>query len=366
MRGLPFCVPIITAALVLSLPPSSSPALPYVRGSASSRGLKPEYPVSVRVLDRAHSLTGLILVGEHVDEGFRFMRADHSLLGGRWINRIPPDSNGLGDSIYSTFLLQEAVRFAHRGDVTVLTVVSGLGVGIAAQAFIAHGINTTVVEIDPVVYKYAREYFGLPEPQAVHLEDARQWVHDHTEASPNDTFDYVIHDCFSGGGVPQHIFTVEFWDELKSIMKPNGVLAVNFAGKIATDPARAIYLTLQRSFDNCQAYHDHLDAEFDEMNPFFNVVFFCMADRNATLKFREATADDHLGSYLRKHVLNGLPKRGLEASKVLGDPELLASGTEKWILRDSNNRLAEWEAADAVEHWAVMRDVLPDIFWETY
>jgi len=70
---------------------------------------------SIRVLDRAFSNTGLILVGEHMQEEFRFMRADHSLLGGRWVGKkIAPGTNGLGDSIYSTFVLQEAVRLVRR------------------------------------------------------------------------------------------------------------------------------------------------------------------------------------------------------------------------------------------------------------
>lgn len=41
-----------------------------------------------------------------------------------------------------------------------------------------------------------------------------------------DLYDIVVHDCFSGGAVPKHIFTLEFWDDLKAIMNPEGVLAV--------------------------------------------------------------------------------------------------------------------------------------------
>lgn len=98
----------------------------------------------------------------------------------------------------------------------------GLGVGVAAEAFIAHGINTSAVEIDPVVYTYARDFFGLPEPAHIYLEDARGWVHQHR----GDKFDYVVHDCFSGGGVPQHLFTLEFWAALQDIVAPDGIVAV--------------------------------------------------------------------------------------------------------------------------------------------
>jgi spermidine synthase len=41
-----------------------------------------------------------------------------------------------------------------------------------------------------------------------------------------ELYDIVVHDCFSGGAVPKHIFTLEFWKDLKMIMNPEGVLAV--------------------------------------------------------------------------------------------------------------------------------------------
>lgn len=95
-------------------------------------------------------------------------------------------------------------------------------------------MHTTVVEIDPVVYRFARQYFDLPKPSEVHIDDARSWVRNHAAkiitgagtGTSSNKFDFVVHDCFSGGGVPQHIFTSEFWADLQIIMKPDGVLAV--------------------------------------------------------------------------------------------------------------------------------------------
>lgn len=109
---------------------------------------------------------------------------------------------------------------------------SGLGVGIAATAFIRHGISTTIVEIDPAVYDAASTYFGLPDPGPgkVFLEDARSWAAQKrasVQAGNKETlYDIVIHDCFYGGGVPQHIFTMEFWDDLKAVIQPEGVVVV--------------------------------------------------------------------------------------------------------------------------------------------
>lgn len=109
---------------------------------------------------------------------------------------------------------------------------SGLGTGNAATALIKHGVPTTVVEIDPAVYNVSRRFFGLPDlgDDHVFLEDARMYVRKKKtqleQGSKDPKFTYVIHDVFSGGGVPAHLFTSQFWEELKAIMHPEGVVAV--------------------------------------------------------------------------------------------------------------------------------------------
>lgn len=95
-----------------------------------------------------------------------------------------------------------------------------------------HGVPTTVVEIDPAVYNVSRQFFGLPDlgDDHVFIEDARQYVRKKKtqleEGAKDPKFTYVIHDLFSGGGVPSHLFTSQFWGELKAIMHPEGVVAV--------------------------------------------------------------------------------------------------------------------------------------------
>ena len=88
-----------------------------------------------------------------------------------------------------------------------------------------HGLSTSIVEIDPAVYDAAREYFGMQEPAAAYIEDARGWA-ERQASLRNGTYDIVVHDCFSGGGVPSHLFTMVFWSAIKQILDPDGVVAV--------------------------------------------------------------------------------------------------------------------------------------------
>jgi hypothetical protein len=92
----------------------------------------PNFPL--RILSSSPSVTGVVVVGETLPFdtwvpgtpekypiSMRYLRASHSILGGVWIgdqvstrgNSAPVlDATGapLGDSIYSAFVLQEAVR----------------------------------------------------------------------------------------------------------------------------------------------------------------------------------------------------------------------------------------------------------------
>lgn len=113
-------------------------------------------------------------------------------------------------------------------------------------------------------------------------------------ANTEKLYDIVVHDCFSGGGVPKHIFTVEFWEDLKTIVSPEGVVAVvsvtcfgpyrsgahcfllpqNFAGHLGSDASRAILLTLQQIFAQCRAFHDSIEGLTEEQyrHEFVNMV----------------------------------------------------------------------------------------------
>jgi hypothetical protein len=73
--------------------------------------------VTVNLLARTESVTGTIIVGEYIEKQIpsplRYLRVDHSLLGGRWMGEKGHGLPG-GESIYSAFVQQEAVRLVQR------------------------------------------------------------------------------------------------------------------------------------------------------------------------------------------------------------------------------------------------------------
>ena len=90
---------------------------------------------------------------------------------------------------------------------------------------IAHGIDTTIVEIDPVVYDFAKKYFALLPNHTAVIADAVQWSQEN-QVDRVESYDYIIHDVFTGGAEPIDLFTEEFLSSLSAMLKPNGIIAI--------------------------------------------------------------------------------------------------------------------------------------------
>jgi len=90
------------------------------------------------------------------------------------------------------------------------------------------------------------------------------------------------------------------------------------------------------------------------------MVLFC-TQSPAPLSFRETRKSDWLGSPLRRHVLQSLDIREINLDTVRSTP-----GDDRYILTDHHNPLGALQEKQGDHHWLVMRQVFPDIHWETY
>ena len=157
------------------------------------------------LIDRQESITGYISVLDNTAAQYRVMRCDHSL------------PSRAQEPRYAIFAMLEAVRLVEaddgqprRPDSESAALNIGLGIGTAPGALIAHGINTTIVELDPVVYRFASEYFGLPSNHTTVIGDAVRLVEDEMARNLSTRYDYIVHDVFTGGAEPVELFTQEF------------------------------------------------------------------------------------------------------------------------------------------------------------
>jgi len=331
-----------------------------------------------RVLASRRGVTGRIVVGEELSSNgrwFRYLRADHSILGGVWLGE--EGVQGLtkqeektklakGESIYTTFVLQELVRLAaptnrpsDAPDERALVV--GLGTGLAARALAAQDVETTVVEVDPAVYDFAREFFALPLPNGgAVLQDARAFLAKKSSVK----YDFVVHDVFTGGTLPAELFTEQAFAQLKARLQPWGTLAVNLAGSLQSPIAAAVVSTLSATFPSCRAFTaDGPPAALDS-DAFQNVVIFCSASGEA-VSFRKPLQADYLveGSspVARKNVLDHFQEWELPA----GWQD--AVGGKAGLLQDKKlGGIGPHQEAVAAAHFELMKQVLPNQAWADF
>lgn len=316
------------------------------------------------LLARQESNTGYLSVLENANDGFRVLRCDHSLLGGQWTKSTPGYRPHVEDPIYAIFATLEAVRLVNsdhggqRVDAGSKALVIGLGIGTTPAALMKHGIDTTIVELDPVVHKFATQYFALPSNHHAVIEDATKFVK--TARKAEIQYDYIVHDVFTGGAEPAELFTIEFLLELSALLKDDGVIAINYAGDLALYPTGLVVRTIQAVFPSCRIFREQAATKDDENSDFTNMVLFCKKSTETPLTFRDAVSADYLGSKSREAYL--VPKHEMDFSIFAKIPP---KGRRILIAKEVG-RLHKYQDRAALEHWSIMRTVLPEAVWENW
>jgi len=105
----------------------------------------------------------------------------------------------------------------------------GLGGGIVSRLSAHYFPETHVdsVELDPAVLEVAKKFFGFQEGprQRVFARDARVQIK--VFRSQGVVYDIIMLDAFSGGYIPEHLITKEFYQECRDILSPEGAIVVN-------------------------------------------------------------------------------------------------------------------------------------------
>jgi spermidine synthase len=131
--------------------------------------------------------------------------------------------------------------------------VIGLAAGtipLQLRHFYPEGLEVVGVEIDPAVIELAREHFDLPvdEPWLeVVTADGRVWLNG---APDRGSYDLVVLDAFAQEYyIPFHLATKECFEEIRALLRPGGVVAMNACCYRPDDPLiKALGATLREAF----------------------------------------------------------------------------------------------------------------------
>jgi spermidine synthase len=132
-------------------------------------------------------------------------------------------------------------------------LIIGLGGGSLPRALAAilPAARIDVVEIDPAVTRVARSYFRFV-PGAntsVIEEDGRAYVKRAVRA--RKSYDLVMLDAYDHEYIPEHLLTREFLQEVKSLLKPGGIVAANtFSSSRLYDSESVTYRAVFGEFYN--------------------------------------------------------------------------------------------------------------------
>jgi spermidine synthase len=293
----------------------------------------PELPSGIKILDRARSPYGLVEVIEDANRGVRVMRADHSIIGGQ--------ASVDGSAVFSFLHLLEVVRFVRPNAKDFLQI--GLGIGSVPMALRPFGVKSDVVEIDPAVVDFAKRHFGFATAGDIFVEDARTFLN-RTERQ----YDIVLHDTFTGGATPEHLFSIEVLRRIRTVLRPGGLLALNFLGYDTGPNAEASWAvarTVRAVFPTVRIFRD---APQENPPSIANLVFFAS---DSPLDFRipdTATFENDvcrnvLGSFREWETLQDVPNGP--------------------IIEDWRNPLARLQLAISESHFRAMQELLPKEVW---
>ena len=90
------------------------------------------------------------------------------------------------------------------------------------------------------------------------------------------------------------------------------------------------------------------------------MVIFCKKSAATPLTFRAPVTADYMGSKFRQTYL--VPKQEIDTSRF----EPIEKGGRRFLLSKETHLLGKYQDRAALEHWNIMRHVLPDLVWENW
>ncbi len=141
-------------------------------------------------------------------------------------------------------------------------LVIGCGGGVGPRMFKENypgAVNSIdVVDIDPWVFSLAEKWFKYPfsgdDVIKSHVTDGRMYVE---QEDPDKKWDYIVMDAYSSGGrIPKHLITEEFFTTIRDRLTDDGVMLINVISaysKPTTGPDlsrlfRSVYKTIEQVY----------------------------------------------------------------------------------------------------------------------
>lgn len=167
------------------------------------------------------------------------------------LDRVRNSYVDLEDPTYLEFryirLIADVIEvMAPEGPIDMVSIGGG---GFTLPGYLEHtrpGSGNIVLEIDAELVEIGRTELALTNETEVIVADARTSIRD----LPDDHADVVVGDAYSGTSVPWHLTTVEFTEQVRRILSPGGVYAMNVIDYGDLDFVKAAGATVAEVFSH--------------------------------------------------------------------------------------------------------------------
>jgi spermidine synthase len=82
--------------------------------------------------------------------------------------------------------------------------------------------KATIVDVNPVSFTLAKQYFGLPKTVICHVADGRAFLR-----SATDSYDAIVLDAYHGDRIPSHLLSSAFFGLIRDRLTPGGAVFSN-------------------------------------------------------------------------------------------------------------------------------------------
>ncbi|MCC8179967.1 MAG: fused MFS/spermidine synthase, partial [Planctomycetes bacterium] len=144
-------------------------------------------------------------------------------------------------------------------DMLIIGCGGGVGPRMFKENYPDYVQSIDVVDIDPWVFSLAEKWFAYPfsgDPVIhSHVTDGRMYVE---QEQADKKWDYIVMDAYSSGGrIPKHLITEEFFTTIRDHLTDDGVMVINVISAYQKPASgidhsrlfRSVYKTLERVYD---------------------------------------------------------------------------------------------------------------------
>ena len=164
-------------------------------------------------------------------------------------------------------------------------LLAGLGGGNVVKELMKLGFVIDVCDLDYRMAEVSKKYFQMPEPHSIVANDARNTI----KMAPKGYYDLVVLDMSAGENQPTNVYTVEGFEDVRKILKPDGILFLHYPS-IFNGPEGVALKSIGRTI-KAAGFQTNLLNTTSDYNKHTEFMYMCFPNPTDISKFDYSRRD---------------------------------------------------------------------------